>query len=310
MTDGTGRAKDGRMYRKVERLGTAPGRRRGLLQPTTSSSVPLDSDVHIAGLAIYPIKGCRGVSLSEIEVDRLGPVGDRRLMLVDERNQFLSQREVPELATLVPALDGDRIRVTGCDGAALTLDVDLDGPLRSVSVWAKEGLLAADQGDQAAAWFTRALRLTCRLVAFGPSTINRVDPAYSPRPDAETSFTDGYPIMAVVEESLDDLNRRLTEPVPMQRFRPSVVVSGTAAWSEDDWRVISLGEVICDAVKPCARCVVTTTDQLTGAQHPAQEPLRMLAGFRTIRGMGAIFGQNLVPRNTGILRVGDIVRST
>lgn len=269
---------------------------------------PLDFGVHIAALAIYPIKGCRGIPLDEVEVDRLGPAGDRRLMLVNERNEFLSQREIPALATLVPTIDGGLLRVTACDNSSIAIDVDLDGPIRSVTVWAKEGLLAADQGDLAATWFAQALGIPCRLVAFSPATVNRIDPEFTTRPDAETSFTDGYPIMATVQESLDDLNRRLVSPVPMERFRPCVVVAGTPAWSEDAWETISLGGVACDVVKPCARCVVTTTDQKTGAQHPTQEPLRTLATFRTIRGLGAIFGQNIIPRHTGTMRLGDPVR--
>jgi hypothetical protein len=147
----------------------------------------------------------------------------------------------------------------------------------------------------------------CRLVAFGRKARNPVDPEYSTRPDAETTFTDGYPILAVLRESLDDLNTRLETPVPMERFRPSVVVSGARAWSEDDWTAMKLGELDCDAVKPCGRCVVTTTDQATGAKHARQEPLRTLATFRTIPHLGAIFGQNVVPRDVGTLRLGDSV---
>lgn len=176
-----------------------------------------------------------------------------------------------------------------------------------MSVWGNHGIQAADQGDAAANWFSNAIGEACRLVYFGPRARNRIDPEYSPRDDAETTFTDGYPVTAALQESLDDLNARLAEPVPMARFRPSVVVSGAPAWSEDHWQTIDLGALRCDVVKPCARCLVTATDQLSGARHPAQEPLRTLSTFRTVRGLGAIFAQNLVPRETGVLRVGDAV---
>jgi hypothetical protein len=113
--------------------------------------------------------------------------------------------------------------------------------------------------------------------------------------------------MAALEESLDDLNSRLANAVPMERFRPSLVVRGAPAWSEDAWGVVDFGALRCDVVKPCARCVVTTTDQRSGARDERQEPLRTLASFRTIPGLGAIFGQNVVPRGTGMLCVGDPV---
>lgn len=265
--------------------------------------------MHITDLNIYPIKGCRGVPLMSAEVDRLGLVGDRRLMLVDANGRFISQREVAALATLVPALDGGGLVVGAPDRESIRLQIDPDASPREVSVWGDQGIIAADQGDAAARWFSDAIGVLCRLVAFGTSARNPIDPEYSPRVDAETAFTDGYPIMAALQESLDDLNARLADPVLVQRFRPSVVISGAPAWSEDDWMAMKLGDLDCDAVKPCARCVVTTTDQVTGARHERQEPLRTLATFRTIPGLGAIFGQNIVPRNTGVLRVGDVVES-
>jgi uncharacterized protein len=261
----------------------------------------------ITALNVYPIKGCRGVSLKSAAVDRIGLAGDRRLMLVDVANRFISQREVPALATLVPALDGRTLVVGAPDRDPVRLEIDPDAPPREVWVWWDHGIMAADQGDLAAAWFSAAIGTSCRLVAFGTAARNPIDPEFSPRVDAETAFTDGYPIMAALQESLDDLNTRLTDPVPMERFRPSVVISGAPAWSEDDWMAMKLGELDCDAVKPCARCVVTTTDQLTGARSRRQEPLRTLATFRTIPGLGAIFGQNVVPRGSGVLHVGDAV---
>lgn len=263
--------------------------------------------MQISALHLYPIKGCRGSAVTSVDVDRLGPVGDRRLMLVDARGRFISQRECPALATIVPTLDGDALSVAAPGLAALRIVIDRDAEPRAVHVWGSQPILAADQGGEAAEWFSDIIGTPCRLVAFGPAARNPVDPQYAPRIDAETAFTDGYPIMATLEESLADLNRRLAEPIPMARFRPGVVVAGAAAWSEDDWMAMKLGPLDCDAVKPCGRCVVTTTDQVTGAKHSQQEPLRTLASFRTLPGIGAIFGQNIVPRSSGTLRVGDVV---
>jgi uncharacterized protein YcbX len=263
--------------------------------------------LRITALNVYPIKGCRGVPHTVAAVDRLGLVGDRRLMLVDTRNRFISQREIAALATLVPALDGGVLVVNAPDREPIRVELALDGPASPVSVWGDRVIMAADQGDAAAHWFSHAIGEPCRLVAWGTHARNPIDPEFSPRADAETAFTDGYPIMAALQESLDDLNARLVDAVPMQRFRPSVVINGAPAWSEDDWMAMTLGDIDCDAVKPCARCLVTTTDQVTGARSAGQEPLRTLASFRTIPGLGAVFGQNLVPCSTGVLRVGDRV---
>ena len=263
--------------------------------------------MEITGLNIYPIKGCRGVAVSSIAVDRLGMVGDRRLMLVDDGNHFISQREVAALATIAPALDEGALLVHAPTMVPFELVLDYDAPTRDVTVWGYTVIAAADQGDDAARWFSSAIGTSCRLVAFGTEAHNLIDPEYSPRADAETAFTDGYPLMVALQESLDDLNKRLAEPVSMQRFRPSIVVRGAKAWSEDDWMAMKVGGLDCDAVKPCARCVVTTTDQETGARSAQQEPLRTLATFRTVPGIGTLFGQNLVSRNTGTLHVGDDV---
>ena len=263
--------------------------------------------MHVASLHCYPIKGCRGHAVLSVSIDELGVVGDRRLMLVDERGRFLSQREAPSLATIATAIDGASLTVSVGD-AVLRHDVSPAGAQRSVVVWGEQ-MLAVDQGDAAAAWFSEVIEQSCRLVFFGPTSTRRIDPEFSPRDDAQTAFTDGYPLLGVVQESLDELNTRLDEPIPMARFRPNVIVAGAAAWSEDGWGALALGDVTVDAVKPCARCVVTTTDQLTGARHAHQEPLRTLASYRNQRPFGAIFGQNLVPRGPGTIAVDDIVRT-
>jgi len=264
--------------------------------------------MQITSLHIYPIKGCRGVPVKSVEIDRLGMVGDRRLMIVDEKNHFISQREVPALATIVPTRDADELQLESPGRAPLRLSINPSGTSRTVTVWGYTQIDAADQGDEVAAWLGAITGAKSRLVSWCERSRNLIDSEYSPRPDAETAFTDGYPLMAAMQESLDDLNSRLAEPVPMERFRPTIVVSGAKAWSEDQWAAMRLGDLECDAVKPCARCVVTTTDQQSGARSARQEPLRTLATFRTIPGLGAIFGQNLVPRHTGVLRVGDRVQ--
>ncbi len=262
--------------------------------------------MHVSSLHCYPIKGCRGRVLTSATLDAYGVVGDRRLMLVDEGGRFLSQREEPRLATIEPEVDGPTLIVRHASTAPLELELDTDGPPRDVRIW-RDTVTATDQGDRAAQWFTALLGASVRLVQFGRHARRPIDAEFSPRAEAETTFTDGYPLLVVVEESLADLNERLEQPIPMSRFRPNVVVIGGAPWSEDAWSAIRIGELLLDAVKPCARCVVTTTDQATGERDPRQEPLRTLARLRTIPRFGAIFGQNVVPRATGTIATGDRV---
>ncbi|MEO5826981.1 MAG: MOSC N-terminal beta barrel domain-containing protein [Gemmatimonadales bacterium] len=261
--------------------------------------------MHVVSLHRYPIKGCRGHALAVATLDALGVVGDRRMLLVDENDRFLTQREEPRLATLVPALEDDGLVVRSL-GSTFEHEEPARADRRVVTIFG-DRVSAADQGNVAAAWFTGVLGRPCRLVAFDAQSHRLVDPAYSPRLDAETAFTDGYPVLGVLRESLDDLNSQLDAPIPMVRFRPNVVLSGAMAWSEDAWHSLTIGHVVLDAVKPSSRCVVTTTDQVSGERHPDQEPLRTLTRTRLQRPLGAIFGQNLVSRNTGTMSVGDAV---
>jgi uncharacterized protein YcbX len=262
--------------------------------------------MQVSSLHHYPIKGCRGHDVEQLTFDRFGVVGDRRLMLVDANGRFVSQREAPALATLDPVLDDSVLTVVQDGRTPFTMALDPDGPPIAVTVWGKL-ITAHDQGDGAAAWFSGVLGRPLRLVRWGKSSHRPIDPTWAPSATVETTFNDGYPALGVTEASLDDLNRRLADPVPMARFRPTLVVRGAEAWGEDAWREVRVGNFTFDAVKPCDRCVVTTTDQRSGAKHPEQEPLRTLVTFRTMRGLGVIFGQNLVHRGPGSIRVGDQV---
>lgn len=262
--------------------------------------------MHISSLHRYPIKGCRGHALDRAEFDDVGVVGDRRLMLVDARQRFISQREMPVLATIDPHLDGPMLTVRAAGHQTFSHELLSDGESLMVTIWG-DTVPAVDQGDSAAEWFSAVAGAPVRLVRWTHETHRKIDPQFSPRDTAETTFADAYPALGVTEASLADLNRRLAEPVPMARFRPTLVVSGGSAWDEDNWSAVQVGAMVFDAVKPCARCVVTTTDQSSGARNPQQEPLRTLATFRTIRPFGAIFGQNMVHRFPGVIAVGDRV---
>jgi len=169
-----------------------------------------------------------------------------------------------------------------------------NGPVRDVNVHRKP-CRGVDQGDEAAAWFSSLLELECRLVRF---TGHRP----TGRGGGEVAFADGYPVLLISQESLDDLNLRLDDPLPMNRFRPNLVVEGLGAYGEDSVRLLRIGQAVVELVKPCARCVLTTVDQDTAAK--GHEPLKTLAAFRNIDG-GILFGQNGIPRTLGTVHVGD-----
>jgi uncharacterized protein YcbX len=173
---------------------------------------------------------------------------------------------------------------------------------RTVEIWGNP-VEAIDAGEAAARWLTQLLGADVRLAFCPETTARRTDPDYDPI-GSPVSFADGYPLLLISEASLADLNTRLETPLPMNRFRPNVVVRGTEPFAEDAWRRVTIGSLAFDVVKSCARCVVTTTDQDTGER--SAEPLRTLAKFRR-RGDGVQFGMNVVHRGTGTIRVGDPV---
>lgn len=251
-------------------------------------------------LNVYPLKSGGGSSLQQAELTATGLPYDREFMLVTPEGRFLSQRELGRMALLRPAYDGELLTVDVADPAlALTplvhKPVD-DGEVRDVLVH-RTPCQGIDQGDEAADWFSALLDADCRLVRF---TGHRA----TSRGGGEVAFADGYPLLLISAESLADLNGRLAEPLPMNRFRPNLVVEGLGPFGEDAVRLLRIGTAVVELVKSCARCVVTTTDQDSGVR--GREPLRTLATYRTID-RGIRFGQNGVPRVLGTLRAGDPV---
>jgi uncharacterized protein YcbX len=259
--------------------------------------------LRLTGMNIYPIKSARGISLDQSEVDEFGLCYDRRWMVVDESGEFLSQRSHPRLALVVPSIRDGALRIDA-PGMA-TLETSLDpAPIVAtrVTVWC-DVCAATWLGETAARWFSEYLGCACSLVHMAADVMRPADPAFAPS-GARVSFADGFPFLLISEESLADLNRRLAEPLPMNRFRPNLVVAGGAAYDEDHWRRIEIGGVKLHVVKPCGRCVVTTTDQATGER--GKEPLRTLATYRKQDGE-VMFGQNVVHEGLGCLHVGDPV---
>ena len=265
----------------------------------------------LASVHIYPLKGCRAVDLDQAVVEPWGLAGDRRWLLVDADGQFVTQREHPALARLVVAYGpGADITVSSAGDRALSVAAPHgSAELLKVTVW-RSTVLAAAAGPEADAWFSAYLGEPVRLVWLDDPTRRAVNPEYGLDGDV-VSFADGYPLHLTTTGSLDQLGRWLADagdqPVPMNRFRPNVVVSGYEPWAEDRWRRIRIGPVSFRVAKPCARCVVTTTNQATGER--GRQPLRMLARHRRF-GMNLIFGQNLIPDSPGLIRVGDPMEVT
>jgi uncharacterized protein len=257
--------------------------------------------LRLTALNIYPIKATHGIALAESEVDGFGLRYDRRWMVVDGAGQFLSQRSHARLALVVSSIQGDKLRV---DGPGMpTLEVPLrpsPAVTTTVAVW-DDVCSASWVGEGAAEWFSEFLGCPCSLVHMGEDAVRPADPIFAP-PGSRVSFADGFPFLLISEESLADLNRRLAEPLPMNRFRPNLVVAGGEPYDEDRWTRLEIGGIRFRVVKSCGRCVVTTTDQSTGER--GKEPLRTLATYRKRDGE-VMFGQNVLHEGPGRLRLGD-----
>lgn len=260
---------------------------------------------HLAGIFVYPVKGARGTAVPEWTVDSFGPRLDRRWMIVDSSGVAITQRERPRLALLEPQLDGSRLRLVTSAGGAVTASTEGQRARRPVVIW-NDVVDAEDAGDEPAARLSDFLGVACRLVHIPDDVVRQVNLTYG-RAGDRVGFADAFPFLLTSQEALDELNRRLERPIPMNRFRPNLVVAGVEPHAEDGWSSVRIGDITFDVVKPCARCAVPTIDQQTGVQ--GKEPLRTLATYRRQNG-AVMFGQNLIHRGVGQLRVGDPVQAT
>lgn len=259
----------------------------------------------ISNIIYYPIKACRGFEVDTACVERMGLEHDRRMMVVTERGEFLTQREHPRLALVTPRLSDGMLELSAPNYDSIRLGVQTSGAPWPVDIWKSKGVHAIDQGEEAARWFSDWLGTSVRLVHFADGYKRKVNEEYAVNDDDHTGFADAYPILLISEESLQDLNSRLETPVPMNRFRPNLVVRGCEPFAEDTWNRIKVGDVELAVVKPCVRCVVTTIDKETLEQ--SKEPLKTLGKYRKHK-LGAIFGQNVIPLNEGRLRLGMNVK--
>ncbi len=256
----------------------------------------------LASLHVHPIKSLGGHAVDTAELTDRGLAHDRRWMLVDPAGQFVSQRELAAMACLQvgPVTGGFRI-TDRRDATWLEIPETLDvGERQQVAVWSdRVSVLVADAPTNN--WFSHKLGRPLRLVHMPDESRRRTDDRYA---KGLTSLSDGFPYLIASQASLDDLNRRLEQPVPMDRFRPNIVIAGGDAFQEDAWKAIRIGGADFQLVKPCARCVIVTTDQRTGER--SKEPLRTLSGYRN-KGGKVLFAMNAMGPASGALRVNDPV---
>lgn len=274
----------------------------------------------LSQLVFYPIKSCAGINLSSATLTGAGlmheHIYDREWMLVDDAGAFLTQREHPKMALVTPRLRADTLELRAPGMLRLEIPLDLpdpeNAPTRMVTLW-RHALKAYDGDELTRAWFSSLLGVSCHLVRFHPDARHQVNPERTGGVDVATLFSDGYPLLLIGRESLDELNSRLLahgrSALPMDRFRPNIVIAGAPAHDEDHAASLVLGNSEIRPVKPCPRCPIPSIDQQTG--EPGPDPLDILRTYRTgVGGMeGVAFGMNcIVTRGEGeVLRVGQEV---
>ncbi|MFD2786025.1 MOSC domain-containing protein [Hymenobacter rubripertinctus] len=259
----------------------------------------------LTDLYIYPVKSLGGIRLTEAEVEPRGLRHDRRWLIVNDRNQFMTQRQTAAMAHLrvAPAYNGFLLSHQQRP-ELLPLFVPFVGtPEKTLfaSIW-DDMVFAWRARPECDEWLTEALGQPCKLVYMSDMVRRDVEPERNPEGQL-VSFADGYPFLLIGRESLAELNGRLAQPVGMDRFRPNLVFSGGAAFAEDNWEQFQVGDLAFRAVRACGRCVFTTIDQHTARKSPDGEPLRTLATYRA-QGSHVMFGQNVTGPGKGKLRVG------
>lgn len=260
----------------------------------------------VSALYIYPIKSLGGIALSSSAITKRGLEHDRRWMLVNENNEFLTQRAYSKMALLKTGITADSILVYHLHDPNDIIKLPLyPAPKETVTVkvWDDycEGQYADNNVNE---WFSKKLGISCKAVFMPDDSKRKLDPRYAKSEGDITGFADGYPILMISEASLEDLNSRLEKPVPMDRFRPNIVIAGTTAFAEDTMKIFRINSNNFYGVKLCGRCIITTTNQQTGER--GKEPLKTLAGYRTINNK-VCFGQNVICEDAGQINITDIV---
>lgn len=266
--------------------------------------------MEISALYHFPVKSLQGHKCKSLPIDEFGATNDRRWMLVDNDNQFLSQRRLRSMAQLKATVTNEGLRLENLQGSHIDVEQPLsDAVKRVVRVW-DDDVTARDAGDRAATWLSEQLGLPVRLVAMGKEFCR---PLSAPRQDRQVGFADAAPLLVISQESLDDLNSRLADPVSILRFRPNLVIKGCKPFAEDHWNTLTIhtsdGPLQLDCTHPCARCAIPGLHPFTGRAQ--KEPLRTLAQYRRWEDGQIYFGMNLAPslghQKPVTIHLGDMV---
>lgn len=263
----------------------------------------------LSHLYIYPVKSLGGIEITTAKVQARGLEHDRRWLLIDTDNQFLTQRAYPQMALIKVLLENDKLIFFHQHYPDATLTIGLQqftDALLNVGIW-DDTCKANPVSKQADEWFSEVLGLECRLVRMADDEQRLVEKNYAFAGET-VSFADAYPFLIIGQSSLKDLNDRLENPVEMKRFRPNFVFSGGEPYQEDSWKNFTINEIQFAGVKPCARCILTTVNPDTG-EIDSKEPLRTLATYRK-KNNKIYFGQNVLPITFGEIKVGDTIKVT
>jgi uncharacterized protein YcbX len=256
----------------------------------------------LSEIYIYPIKSLGGISVNSAIAEQRGLKYDRRYLLVDENRMFLTQRDIPQMALLKLSFTENGFKVLNIvDNSFITIPLESKS-IEKVKVQIWDDVCSSLRVDKKLdEWFSDILKIKCSLV-YMPDEEQRIVEKKYINENHIVSFADAYPYLIIGKSSLDDLNARLEIPLPMNRFRPNFVFSGGSPYEEDNWKSFKIGDVHLKAVKPCARCMITTTDQQTAERN--KEPLKTLSEYRKIDGK-VMFGMNVVCIKQGIVKIGD-----
>ena len=261
---------------------------------------------NVTGLTIYPIKSTSGVNLDWANIEKRGLEFDRRLSLFTMQGVQITAREFPALLDISCEINDNDITVSAPDRQNLIIDATVwTSDTADVTVFddPAQGVLA---NSAVCHWFQQYLDTTdCQLLLIDDRGRRNLPASVGGQAGDIVSFADECPLLLISEESLNELNERLEEAIPMSRFRPNIVVKSGEPFAEDKWKTISIGGIEFEVTQQCQRCVFTTIDAMTKQKHPQQEPLRTLSTYRRHEEGGVAFGVHLVCRESGVIKVGD-----
>lgn len=275
--------------------------------------------MNVTEINIYPVKSLGGISLKESIVEKRGFEFDRRWMLTGKNGEFFTQREFPKMATLSVEINEESLSVSNSENEKIEVPFQFEkSELQKVTVWNSvcDALILP---NEISGWFSNVLETECQMVYMPDESEREINKIFNQNNEI-VSFADGYPFLLIGENSLNDLNEKLEFKLPMNRFRPSIVIDGAEAFAEDAWEKIQIGETIFRATKPCARCVMTTVEQEKG-EFDGREPLKTLAKYRLAKNIfpetfdsldlnanAVLFGKLFVAENSGgKIKIGDAV---